>query len=218
MAPFGKLYSYPGNFRVERVQVIGAINGLEVPLDETFKMGVDNKSPEFLAKFPFGKVPAFEGADGFCVTESAAIAEYVALAGPKSEQLLGSDAKTKATISKWVFFSENELTANMGPVAMMFYKMVPYNEEVYNASVSKSERALKHLEAALQGKKYLVGDSVSLADIMVSSTLFFGSKFLIDAEMRKDLPNTVAWLQGLTALPEFKPLGELNMLETRMKA
>ena len=36
----------------------------------------DNKKPEFLAKFPHGKIPAFEGADGFKLTETPAIARY----------------------------------------------------------------------------------------------------------------------------------------------
>jgi elongation factor 1-gamma len=39
-------------------------------------MGVTNKSPEFLAKFPFGKIPAFESADGFRLFEGDAIARY----------------------------------------------------------------------------------------------------------------------------------------------
>jgi elongation factor 1-gamma len=37
---------------------------------------VDNKKPEFLAKFPHGKIPAFEGSDGFKLFEGAAIARY----------------------------------------------------------------------------------------------------------------------------------------------
>lgn len=36
----------------------------------------DNKKPEFLSKFPHGKIPAFEGADGFKVFEASAIARY----------------------------------------------------------------------------------------------------------------------------------------------
>ena len=36
----------------------------------------DNKKPEFLAKFPHGKIPAFEGSDGFKLFEGSAIARY----------------------------------------------------------------------------------------------------------------------------------------------
>ncbi|KAI0841166.1 glutathione S-transferase [Hypoxylon sp. FL0890] len=219
MAPFGKIYSYPNNFRVQRAQVVAAYNGLEVPLAEDFQMAVTNKSPEFLAKFPMGKVPAFEGADGFCIAEGAAICTYLALSGPKRDQLFGTDPKTQGLISEWSFFAENELSTNLlTPAVMTLFKMAPFDEQKYNASAANLERALKRIEVALQGgKKYLVGDNVTLADIMVAGTLFFGGKFLIDAEMRKDIPNVVAWLKGLAALPEFKALGDLTLCETRVK-
>lgn len=41
-----------------------------------FVFGETNKSPEYLAKFPHGKIPAFEGADGFKLFETQAIARY----------------------------------------------------------------------------------------------------------------------------------------------
>lgn len=65
------------------------MQGLEIEIPP-FTMGVDNKTPEFLAKFPLGKVPVFEGADGFYLSESVAIATYFAQSGPKAGQLLGT--------------------------------------------------------------------------------------------------------------------------------
>jgi hypothetical protein len=41
-----------------------------------FEFGVTNKSPEFLDKFTLGKIPAFEGNDGFTLLEGASIARY----------------------------------------------------------------------------------------------------------------------------------------------
>ncbi|KAI0852823.1 glutathione S-transferase [Daldinia vernicosa] len=219
MAPFGKIYSYPGNPRVERAQVVAAFNGLEVPLTEGFKMMVDNKTPEFLAKFPMGKVPALECADGFCIAESGAICYYLARSGPKKDQLLGNDPKTQALIDQWVFLAETDLIQDViPPAAMVLYKVYAWDEERYNKSVEATVRVLRRIETALQdGQKYLVGDNVTLADIMIAGCVFFASRFLIDAEMRKEIPNVVAWAQRLAALPEFKPLGEFNMLETRVK-
>ncbi|KAI1482355.1 hypothetical protein K445DRAFT_313504 [Daldinia sp. EC12] len=219
MAPFGKIYTYPGNFRAERAQVVGAYNGLDVPIVEDFKMNVDNKTPEFLTKFPMGKVPALECADGFCIAESGAICYYLARSGPKKDQLLGTDPKTQSLIDQWSFFAENELVENIMPPAIMaFFKLMPLDNARYDRCAANIERALKRIEVALKdGQKYLVGDNVTLADIMVASVLFFASKYLIDAEMRKEVPNVVAWAQRLAALPEFKPLGEFNLLETRVK-
>ncbi|XXG98944.1 hypothetical protein Hte_005277 [Hypoxylon texense] len=221
MAPFGKIYSYPGNFRVDRALVVAAVNGLEVNLSEGFQMGVTNKTPDFLSKFPMGKVPALECADGFCVAEGAAICTYLARSGPKAAQLLGAaDAKTEAQIAQWSYFAETELIPNMLPPAVMvLMKLIPFDEARYDKCAADTLRALKGIEAALQGgKKHLVGDSLTLADIMVAGPLFAATKFFVDAEMREQVPAVVAWLQGLAALPEFKPLGELVLCETRVKA
>lgn len=49
--------------------------GLELTLKNTITPK-DNNTPEFLAMFPRGKVPAFKGADGLLLTESTAIARY----------------------------------------------------------------------------------------------------------------------------------------------
>ncbi|KAI1807558.1 glutathione S-transferase [Daldinia bambusicola] len=218
MAPFGKIYSYPGNFRVDRAQVVAAFNGLEVPLAEDFKMAVDSKTPEFLAKFPMGKVPALECADGFCIAEGAAICYHIARSGPKKDQLLGADPKTQSLIDQWSFFAETELVSNMiPPAAMVFYRVIPVDSARYEKSAESTVRALKRVEVALKdGQKFLVGDNVTLADIQIAGCVFFATKFLLDAEMRKELPNVVAWAQRLAALPEFKPLGEFNLLETRI--
>jgi glutathione S-transferase len=36
----------------------------------------DNKKADYVSKFPGGKIPGFEGADGFLLTETLAISKY----------------------------------------------------------------------------------------------------------------------------------------------
>lgn len=182
-------------------------------------MGQTNKTPEFLAKFPLGKVPAFEGSDGFTLAEGSAIAAYIAGSGPKAEQLLGADLKTKAKISEWTLFTDGELVAHFTPPLIMMYKILPFDETRYNSSAAYFERALQKVEAAVKGgKKFLVGDQLTLADLMVAGALFFASGFLLDAEMRKTAPATIEYLKGIAAVPEFaKAFGEYKPVETRVK-
>lgn len=202
-----------------QAQVIAALNGLEIELPE-FEMAKTNRTPEFLAKFPLGKVPAFEGADGFTLTEGAAIATYLAGSGPKAEQLLGSDLKTKAKIAEWTLYTDTELVSHATPALLMMLKYVPFDEARYNFSASAFERALQKVEAEVKGgKKYLVGEQLTLADLMVSAALFFASGFLLDAEMRKTAPATIEYLKGVAATPEFaKVFGEYKPCESRVKA
>lgn len=74
---FGKIYTYPNNPRVQKALIAAKYNDLKVDVAE-INIGVDNKTDEYVKKFPLGKVPAFEGADGFTLYESSAIAYYVA--------------------------------------------------------------------------------------------------------------------------------------------
>lgn len=216
MAPFGKIYSYPANPRVNRALIAADMNGLEIEL-APFTMRETNLAPEFLAKFPLGKVPAFEGADGFCLTESVAIATYIAGAGPKAGQLLGTDAKTQTLISQWGHFAEGEVWTNIWPLYMMIViKRQPMDEERFNAAIAGLERDLKYMEVVLKGgKKFLVGDSLTLADLVVTSALYIIFQKFYDAEMRKKIPNVVAYMQAFAAAPEHKKYyGELVMCET----
>ncbi len=49
---------------------------MKLDLPENYVHFEDNKKPEFLAKFPHGKIPALETKDGFRVFETTAIARY----------------------------------------------------------------------------------------------------------------------------------------------
>ncbi|RWA05928.1 hypothetical protein EKO27_g9184 [Xylaria grammica] len=220
MAPFGKIYTYPNNLRVNRALIIADLNGLEIEIP-AFAFRETNKAPEFLTKFPLGKVPAFESADGFYLTESIAIATYIAKSGPKSGQLLGTNAKTQALITQWASFSESELFQNaFVPIAMVALKVYRLDEQRFNDHVAGLERDLKYIESALQGgKKHLVGDKLTVADLMVTSTLYYAFKYLVDADMRKGLPNLVAYIQAFADAPEHKKYyGELELCETRITA
>ncbi|KAI3332066.1 glutathione S-transferase [Xylariaceae sp. AK1471] len=219
MAPFGSIVSYPNNVRVNRALIMADMNGLEIEFPP-FTMRETNKTPEFLAKFPLGKVPAFEGADGFRLTESVAIATYIAQSGPKSGQLLGTDAKTQALISQWTMFTEAELWNNAFiPIAMTALKLYPLDEKRFDSCFAGFQRDIRYLETALKGgKKHLVGNSLTMADLMVTSLLYYCFKYMIDAEFRKELPNVVAYIQAFAAIPEHKKYyGELEMCETHVK-
>mgnify|MGYP001116417425 CR=1 FL=1 len=68
------IYAYPHNPRVLKTLVAANYNEVEIKLPE-IQMGVTNKSPEFLAKFPLGKVPAMDTPYG-PLCESNAIFRY----------------------------------------------------------------------------------------------------------------------------------------------
>lgn len=75
MASIGKIYGAPAAAKVTRVVAAANVNGLELEVVPTLPIQ-DSHKPEFLAKFPLGKVPTFEGTDGVTLTESRTILKY----------------------------------------------------------------------------------------------------------------------------------------------
>lgn len=69
-------YTYLLVFIVAQIKAVAAYGGIEIAFPESYEHYVDNKKPEFLSKFPHGKIPAWAGTDGFCLFEGYAIARY----------------------------------------------------------------------------------------------------------------------------------------------
>jgi glutathione S-transferase len=82
-----KLYTFPGNPRANKALIAAKYNGVDVTIPAGFVMGETNRTPEFLALNPLGKVPTLETPEGG-IFESNAIARYVG--GLRADtQLLG---------------------------------------------------------------------------------------------------------------------------------
>jgi elongation factor 1-gamma len=178
-------------------------------------MGVTNKSADFLAKFPLGKVPAMETPEG-PLTESEAIAYYVA-SSVKDSPLLGKTHYERALIQKYVLFGALEMQANIGAWLYPLMGYYPYNKDNEKNAQEKLLRALKALDTELLSKTFLVGERVTLADISVACTLLNGYKFLFDEKYRTTVPNVTRWFLTAVNQPNFKAvLGEVVLCQTAM--
>lgn len=56
--------------------MVAALAGLTLDIPQDYKHHDHNEKPPFIDKFASGKIPAFEGKDGFTLFESSAIARY----------------------------------------------------------------------------------------------------------------------------------------------
>ncbi|KAF9883365.1 hypothetical protein FE257_003532 [Aspergillus nanangensis] len=216
MAPFGTIYSYPNNPRVMKTLAVANLNGLEVSNPE-FKMGETNRTPEFLAKFPFGKVPAFEAADGTTLVESDAIMQFVAESGPASAQLLGTTPAERALISQWVFFADGEILAHVITLVLPRLKLRPYDEATENSTLEKVERSLAYLEKHLAGRAWVAGgEKLTVADLSLAAALSWGFAMVLDAEVQAKYPAVVEWYKRTVESEGVKQaFGEAKFVEKR---
>jgi len=78
---------------------------------------------------------------------------------------------------------------------------------------------LNILNEHLKLQSFLVGDRLSLADVVVSSTLLNGFKMVFDGNFRKPYPNVTRWFTTVVNQPNFvKVLGEIELCQKQQVA
>merc|ERR1711990_479650 len=202
----GTLYTYPDNFRAQKALIAAKYSGAQVTLVKDFKFGETNKSPEFLKKFPLGKVPAFEGSDGVLLTESNAIAYYVA----NDELRGGSDSSARAQVVQWMAMADNEILPAACTWVFPTMGIMQFNKNATERAKEDVKTALKTLNEHLLTKTFLVGERLSLADIAVACTMLSLYKQVLDPAFRKPFVNVNRWFTTVVNQPNVKAvLGEV---------
>ena len=133
-----------------------------LPYEEVqLEFGTSMKSPAFLAINPMGKVPALVH-DGVAITENAAICLHLADLVPESGLLPPPGTPERGACYRWMLFAsplEFFITARRhGTIA-------PSMEAGYGNEAD----LLRTLEGAVAGKRYLVGDRFTVADLYIAA-------------------------------------------------
>jgi len=191
-------------------------NFAKVKLEEVFVTPEDLKSKEWKAKSLTGKTPMLETPEGNLV-ESAAIARYIAAIG--EGHLAGSNAFETAQVNQWIDYSHTTIQAHMyNVVRAIFGYGEPADPEVFNNSVKEIKEIVKTINVHLQGKKYLVAERVTVADVAIAVQLIPLFQTTLDGGFRKAMPNVTAWLEGLVKLPEFvSRIGNVKFTQKALK-
>merc|ERR1712051_697506 len=208
----GTLYTYPDNFRAQKALIAAKYSGAQLTVAEDFVFGETNKSPEFLKKFPLGKVPAFEGSDGLILTESNAIAYYVA----NDELRGGSDATARAQVMQWMCWADNEVLPAACNWVFPTLGIMQFNKTQTERSKEDIKAALKLLNEHLLTKTFLVGERISLADIAVACVMISLYKQVLDPSFRKPFGNVTRWFNTVVNQPNFKAVSGAVELCTKM--
>jgi elongation factor 1-gamma len=175
------------------------------------KLDIQPISAENLKKSAVGKGPILESAEGV-LFEANAIARYIARLG--KARLYGSSLLEGALIEQWIEFAvhEIELPANVWTFPLL--GKIPHNPIAVNRAQGDIQKALGILDKHLLSHVYLVGHRPSIADIIVSMTLYYVYQLVLDPSARESYVNVNRWYVGLVNQPEFKAvLGETKLCE-----
>ncbi|HEY2029129.1 MAG TPA: glutathione S-transferase family protein [Myxococcales bacterium] len=159
----------------------------------------ENKTGEYRALNPMGKIPAFR--DGsFSLWESSAINFYVA--EKHAPQLLGSN---KAAVLRWCFFQAGHVTPACLPIFRHINEKVKAfwktegDAQAAEAGKKELSRYLPVLDEALKGREWLEG-TFSLADVAYAPHFHLIREGGFDFSQYANLSK---WLDRLLARPAW---------------
>lgn len=209
------LVLYAGNTNKNgfKALIAAEYSGVNIELVKNFEMGVSNKTPEFLKMNPIGKVPVLETPDG-AIFESNAIARYVARL-KADNPLLGSSLIDYAHVEQWIDFATLEIDTNILRWFIPRIGFSVYLPPVEEATIAALKRALGALNTYLASNTYLVGHSVTLADIIMTCNLTLGFSRIMTKSFTSEFPHVERYFWTMVNLPNFhKILGEVKQAES----
>ncbi|CAI5998052.1 unnamed protein product [Closterium sp. NIES-65] len=204
-----KLYTSPHNKNAYKALIAAQFVGVKIEIPP-YQWGVTNKSEEFSKLTPIGKIPLIVTPDG-PIFESNAIARYVARLADKG--LFGSNAYEQAQVEQWIDFATNEIDS---PVTQWIGPLYQYGnriQEVEEKAIVNAKRGLAALNSHLADHTYLVGERVTLADIITVSVLTSPIRGLWSEEFMRDYPHVQRYFFTLVHQKQFKAvIGDVEQI------
>ena len=185
-----------------RVRIFLAEKGIDLPETNVDMMKREHKSPEFRAKNSMGQLPALELDDGTCISETVAICRYFEETNPEPP-LFGVTPVEKALVDQWIRRVE---FAVMMPVGNFWRHAHPRTaalltqfKDFGQSNAETYKGAQKYLNRELESRDFLVGDTFTMADICLLSTVDFAE--WIGLPVEDEFQNLTAWRARVKARP-----------------
>ena len=159
------------------------------------------KTPEYLAINPMGKVPALRDGDA-TMAEAAAICAYVAERYPQARLAPPLGDPLRAKYLYWLFF----VPSCVEPAMVQLATKIEMNP--VSAGWGDATRVFDVLDGALSKSngQWILGENFSAADVMVGSILNFVVRLF---KMTPTRPSFDRYLDACAARPAFQRAGAL---------
>jgi glutathione S-transferase len=198
-----KIYGDPGSGSLRRVTTAAKIMGIVIERVKVDLFKGESQTDEFKSRFnPHGLTPVLEDGD-FILYEAAAINLY--LANKVNSPLVGATERERFEVLQWMFWSGEQwrifattlFDERVGKTVMG----APKNEPVITFAEGKMRAAAKVLDQHLEGRKFMVGQALTLADFDIAGPF---SQIDRSKPPLRDYPNLMAWHDNLLeSVPEW---------------
>lgn len=178
-----------------RVRLFARAKGIDLPTETVSILAREHRGEAYLAVNPLGQTPALTLENGTVLTESVAICRYLDALYP-DPPLFGRTPEEIGLVEMWIRRIELRL---MTPIGMVWAHTHPFTARVVvpqYKDFGESQRAraiaiMREFDAALAGREWLVGDGPTMADILLLTTIDFGT--FIGLPLPGDVPTLTAW-------------------------
>jgi glutathione S-transferase len=158
----------------------------------------ESRTPDYLAKFPHGQVPAIELDNGRRLAQSNAIMRYLA----RGSRLLPDNAWAQAKIDEWLYW---EQYSHEPYIAVCRYQMLYLGKpkEAREAwRVDRAEKALDLMQSELAARDWLAANTFTIADIALVTYTRLAHQGGFELSGR---PNVRAWVARCEDVLALKP-------------
>merc|ERR1719215_298496 len=174
-----KLYAQPDSYATKKALIAAKYAGLEID------------TPVGGGGATSGKIPVLETAQG-CIFSSVAIARYISRIS-RTAGLYGQNILEGGMIDSWIEFCTHELEVPLCTWVLPVMGVCPEIPEATKCAKEDVRKTLDVLNKHLLHNTYMVGHTITLADIIVSCALLDGFTHVLDAAFLKPFGNLVRW-------------------------
>jgi len=161
----------------------------------------EHRRPEFLGINPAGKVPVLVDGD-FVLSESVAIVLYLAEKYP-DKGLIPRDLGQRAQLHRWLLFAATELEQPLWRISR-HTALYPEDQRL-PGDVLLASKEFREMAAVLakhmQGRQFVVGERVTVADFVVAYTLDWAN----EARLLDGFPQLLEYVERMYARPHAPP-------------
>lgn len=189
-----RLYDYSASGNCYKARLLLALLGREYERVAIDIFAGDTLTDEFAELNPARETPVLELDDGTLLAQSNAILWYLA----EGTEYLPPEPIQRAEVVQWLFFEQERVMSGVG--SARFRILTGRAPELVQARLDLGRTALEMLEAHLGGRRFLVGDVCTIADVANFAYIHVAEDAGYDLSR---YPAVTAWLKRVTELPGF---------------
>jgi len=150
------------------------------------------RSPQFLALNPAGQTPTIVLEDGRALAQSNAILVHMG----EGTALVPADAYDRARMFEWLFWEQYSHEPYIAVARFQRVLAGKSADEIEPRLMERGHAALARMEAGLEGREWLAGGAVSLADLALVAYTRVAHEGGFGMEA---YPNVTAWVARVEA-------------------